>query len=88
MKRATEFLWTIVVVLFQLVLVAVLVSLIMGDAAGPPINSIYENVLTLVLSMNPSAVAVAGVLLFFWLFYSGRLRRSGAPTGERPPAGD
>jgi hypothetical protein len=75
MQRATAFLWTVIVVLFQLVLVAVLVSLILGDAAGPVVTSIYENTVTLFLSLNAAAVAVAGVLLFFWLLYTGRLAR-------------
>ncbi len=80
MQRATAFLWTIIVVLFQLVLVAVLVTLIMGDAAGPAITSVYENTVTLFLSLNPAAVAVAGVLFFFWLLYSGRLSRRPPPV--------
>ena len=90
MKRITDFLWAVNILLFQLVLVAVLLSLIMGEAAGPAVFSIYVNALTLVLSLNPSAVAVAGLLLFFWLLYSRRLSRSGGANGElpRPPVSD
>ena len=73
LKQMTDLLWTVISVLFQLVLVAVLVALIMGDGAGGFITSIYGNVKELLASLNPASVAVAAVLYLFWRLHQNRL---------------
>jgi len=66
LRQLSEVLWTVVGLLFQLVLAAVLVALIMGDAAGSVVITVYGNVKDLLGLLNPSAVAVAAVLYLFW----------------------
>ena len=44
LKQATDFLWTVITLLYQLVLVTVLVALLMGDGAGGFVMSVYANV--------------------------------------------
>ena len=39
LKQATDFLWTVIALLYQLVLVTVLIALLMGDGAGGSIAS-------------------------------------------------
>jgi hypothetical protein len=73
LKQLTDFLWTVIALLYQLVLVAVLVALIMGDGAGGFITSVYGNVRELLVSLNPAAVAVAAVLYLFWRLYKNSL---------------
>ena len=73
LKQMTDLLWTVIALLFQLVLVAVLVALIMGDGAGGFITSIYGNVKELLASLNPASVAVAAVLYLFWRLHQNRL---------------
>lgn len=90
MKRVTTFLWAAIVVLFQLVLAAVLITLILGEGAGPVVNSVTENTKNFLLAINPASVAVAGILLFFWQLYERRLSQNDA-AGEslaRPRADD
>ncbi|MGQ0486386.1 MAG: hypothetical protein ACT4SY_13670 [Hyphomicrobiales bacterium] len=72
-KRLTDFLWTAIGLLYQLVLAAVLIALILGDAAGSAINSIYGNVRELLASLNPASVAVAAVLYLFWRLHRNRI---------------
>jgi hypothetical protein len=59
-------LWLVIGLLFQLVLAAVLIALIMGDAAGSVVMTVYGNVKDLLGLLNPSAVAVVAVLYLFW----------------------
>jgi hypothetical protein len=66
LREISEKLWLVIGLLFQLVLAAVLVALIMGDAAGSVVTAIYGNVKDLLGLLNPSAVAVAAVLYLFW----------------------
>ena len=73
LKQMTDLLWTVIALLFQLVLVAVLAALIMGDGAGGFITSIYSNVRELLASLNPASVAVAAVLYLFWRLHQNRL---------------
>lgn len=66
-------LWSVIALLYQLVLVMVLVALIMGDAAGGVVNSVYGNVRELLATLNPAAVAVAAVLYLFWRLHGSRI---------------
>ncbi len=59
--------------LYQFVLAAVLIALIMGDAAGSVVNTVYANVRDLMVSLNPAAVAVAAVLYLFWQLHKNRV---------------
>ncbi|MGH6819784.1 MAG: hypothetical protein ACREDU_02855 [Methylocella sp.] len=68
-----NFLWSAIALLYQLVLVMVLVALIMGDAAGDVVNSVYGNVRELLATLNPAAVAVAAVLYLFWRLHGNRI---------------
>ncbi len=72
-KQLTDFLWPAIGLLYQLVLAAVLIALIMGDAAGSVINSVYGNVRELLTSLNPASVAVAAVLYLFWRLHKNRI---------------
>ena len=73
LKQLTDVLWIVIALLFQLVLAAVLVALIMGDGAGGFITSVYGNVRELLASLNPASVAVAAVLYLFWRLHRNRL---------------
>ena len=73
LKQLTDLLWTVIALLFQLVLVAVLVALIMGDGAGAFVTSIYGNVRELLAQLNPASVAVAAVLYLFWQLHKNRI---------------
>ncbi len=68
-----SFLWSAIGLLYQLVLVMVLLALLLGDAAGVLVNSVYENVRELLASLNPATVAVAAVLYLFWRLHSDRV---------------
>ncbi len=68
-----NFLWSAIALLYQLVLVMVLVALLLGDAAGGLVTSVYGNVRELLASLNPTTVAVAAVLYLFWRMHSSRL---------------
>jgi hypothetical protein len=68
-----NFLWSAIALLYQLVLVMVLVALLLGDAAGGLVTSVYGNVRELLTSLNPATVAVAAVLYLFWRMHSNRL---------------
>jgi len=72
LQRISDILWTVVGLLFQLVLAAVLIALIMGDAAGSVVIGVYGNVKELLVLLNPSAVATIGVLYLFWHLYRNR----------------
>ena len=73
LKQFTDFLWTVIALLYQLVLVTVLIALLMGDGAGGFVTSVYGNVRELLTSLNPAAVAVAAVLYLFWQLYRNRI---------------
>ncbi|MBC8038330.1 MAG: hypothetical protein H7X89_14045 [Rhizobiales bacterium] len=66
-------LWSAIGLLFQLVLVMVLVALLMGEAAGGVVNTVYGNVRELLATLNPATVAVAAVLYLFWRMHSARV---------------
>lgn len=72
-KQFTDVLWTVIALLFQLVLVIVLIALLMGEGAGGFVTSVYGNVSELLVALNPSAVAVAAVLYLFWQLYRNRI---------------
>jgi hypothetical protein len=72
-KQFMDILWTVIAVLFQLVLVIVLIALLMGEAAGGFVTSVYGNVRELLVVLNPSAVAVAAVLYLFWQLHRNRI---------------
>ena len=44
LDQITDFLWTVIALLFQLVLVTVLIALLMGEGAGGFVASVYGNV--------------------------------------------
>jgi hypothetical protein len=73
LNQLTDFLWIVIAVLFQLVLVIVFIALLMGDGAGGFVTSVYGNVRDLLASLNPAAVAVAAVLLLFWQIHRNRI---------------
>jgi hypothetical protein len=73
LDQITEFLRIVITLLFQLVLVIVLVALLMGEAAGGFVTSVYGNVRDLLTSLNPAAVAVAAVLYLFWRLHRNRI---------------
>ena len=73
LKQATDFLWTVIALLFQLVLLTVLIALLMGDGAGGFVMSVYANVRELLAALNPAAVAVAAVLYIFWQLHKSRI---------------
>ena len=73
LDQITDFLRIVITLLFQLVLVTVLVALLMGEAAGAYVTSVYGNVRELLTSLNPAAVAVAAVLYLFWQLYRNRI---------------
>jgi len=52
LQRISDILWTVVGLLFQLVLAAVLIALIMGDAAGSVVIGVYGNVKELLVLHN------------------------------------
>ncbi len=71
--QITDILRIVITLLFQLVLVTVLVALLMGEAAGSYVTSVYGNVRELLTSLNPAAVAVAAVLYLFWQLHRNRI---------------
>jgi hypothetical protein len=73
LKQLTDLLWTVIALLYQLVLVAVLIALIMGDGAGGFVTSVYGNVRELLASLNPATVAVAAVLYLFWRLHKNHI---------------
>jgi hypothetical protein len=72
-KQFTDVVWTVIALLFQLVLVTVLIALLMGEGAGSFVMSVYGNVRELLVALNPSAVAVAAVLYLFWQLHKNRV---------------
>ena len=81
LKQATDFLWTVITLLYQLVLVTVLIALLMGDGAGGFVMSVYGNVRELLAALNPAAVAVAAVLYLFWHLHQNRI--AGSPEKKK-----
>jgi hypothetical protein len=73
LDQITDILRILITLLFQLVLVTVLVALLMGEAAGSYVTSVYGNVRELLTSLNPAAVAVAAVLYLFWQLHRSRI---------------
>jgi hypothetical protein len=72
-KQFSDFMWSAIILLFQLVLAAVLIALIMGEAGGSVVTSVYANVRDLLVSLNPATVAVAAVLYLFWQLHKSRV---------------
>ena len=73
LKQFTDVLWTVIALLYQLVLLTVLIALLMGDGAGGFVMSVYGNVRELLATLNPAAVAVAAVLYLFWQLHRNRI---------------
>ena len=73
LKQFADVLWTVIALLYQLVLVTVLIALLMGDGAGGFVMSVYANVRELLATLNPAAVAVAAVLYLFWQLHRNRI---------------
>jgi hypothetical protein len=71
--QITDILRIVITLLFQLVLATVLVALLMGEAAGSYVTSVYGNVRERLTSLNPAAVAVAAVLYLFWQLHRNRI---------------
>jgi len=67
MEKITEILRFSIVVLFQIVLGAVLIALLLGEAAGPTVSSILSNTERFLSALNPAAAAVGFVLYLIWL---------------------
>jgi hypothetical protein len=72
-KQFSDFMWSAIILLFQLVLAAVLIALIMGEAGGSVVTTVYANVRDLLVSLNPATVAVAAVLYLFWQLHKNRV---------------
>jgi hypothetical protein len=66
MEKVKSILQSSIVVLFQLVLVALLIGLLLGDAAGPIVGGVLENTKAFLSVLNPAAAAVAFVLYLLW----------------------
>ena len=73
LKQFADVLWTVIALLYQLVLLTVLIALLMGDGAGGFVMSVYGNVRELLATLNPAAVAVAAVLYLFWQLHRNRI---------------
>ena len=84
LKQFTDVLWTVITLLYQLVLVTVLVALLMGDGAGGFVMSVYANVRELLATLNPAAVAVAAVFYLFWQLHRNRI--AGFPEKNKDPS--
>jgi hypothetical protein len=67
MEKITEILRFSIVVLFQIVLGAVLIALLLGEAAGPTVSSILSNTERFLSALNPAAAAVGFVPYLIWL---------------------
>ena len=72
-KQFSDFMWSAIILLYQLVLAAVLIALIMGEAGGSVVTSVYANVRDLLTSLNPATVAVVAVLYLFWQLHKNRV---------------
>lgn len=66
MEKATEILWSSITVLFQLLLAAVLIGLLLGETAGPVVGSVLTNTKAFLSALNPAAAGVAFVLYLIW----------------------
>lgn len=66
MNKLSEILWRSIAVLFQLLLIAILGALLLGDAAGPLVGSVLANTKAFLSALNPAAVAVAFILYLIW----------------------
>lgn len=66
MEKVTNILQSSILVLFQLVLAAVLIGLLLGEAAGPIVGGVLENTKTFLSALNPAAAAVVFVLYLLW----------------------
>jgi hypothetical protein len=67
MEKITEILRFSIVILFQIVLGAVLIALLLGEAAGPTVSSVLSNTERFLSALNPTAAAVGFVLYLIWL---------------------
>ncbi len=67
MEKITEILRFSIVVLFQIVLGAVLIALLLGEGAGPTVSSVLSNTERFLSALNPAAAAVGFVLYLIWL---------------------
>ena len=67
MDKITEILRFSIVVLFQIVLGAVLIALLLGEAAGPTVSSVLSNTERFLSALNPAAAAVGFVLYLIWV---------------------
>ena len=67
MDKITEILRFSIVVLFQIVLGAVLIALLLGEGAGPTVSSVLSNTERFLSALNPAAAAVGFVLYLIWL---------------------
>jgi hypothetical protein len=67
MEKITDILRFSITVLFQIVLGAVLIALLLGEAAGPVVSSVMSNTERFLSALNPTAAAVGFVLFLIWL---------------------
>lgn len=73
LNQFIAYLWLVIELLFQLVLVIVLIALLMGSEAGGLVTGTFTNVKDFLAMLNPSAVAVAAVLYLLWRLNRSRL---------------
>jgi hypothetical protein len=66
MEKVTTILQSSILVLFQLVLAALLIGLLLGEAAGPIVGGVLENTKAFLSALNPAAAAVVFVLYLLW----------------------
>jgi hypothetical protein len=66
MEKVTDILRFSITILFQIVLGAVLIALLLGEGAGPVVSSVMSNTERFLSALNPTAAAVAFVLFLIW----------------------
>ena len=72
LEKSKKFLWGLIELLWQLLLLAVLLALILGEDSGTVIQNVFTNVKDLLAILSPSAVAVAAVFYLGWRYIAKR----------------
>ncbi|HEY7749598.1 MAG TPA: hypothetical protein VH933_13090 [Aestuariivirgaceae bacterium] len=67
MEKFSDILGFSIKMLFQLLLAAVLISLLLGETAGPVVGAVLVNTKDFLSALNPAAAAVAFVLYLIWM---------------------
>ncbi len=66
-EKITAYLWRLIELITQVIIVFVLAALLLGENAGSAVNHVYYNVRIFLMSLPPSSIAVALLIaVFFW----------------------